>query len=248
MILGIIPARYASSRFPGKPLADIAGMSVLERVYRQASKSKSLAKVVVATDDEIIDSHVKKFGGEVIMTSTDHQCGTDRCFEVFQRSGTGYTHVINIQGDEPFINPLQIDALAEMMLKDQEVMLATLVTPITRNEYLFDHSKTKVVLNEKMQALYFSGSPIPCVRGKDPQQWHLLHKYFCHLGLYGYTGDVLARISKLKPSPLEKVESLEQLRWLENGFTIHCGITEEESYSIDIPEDIERLLRLKNLV
>jgi 3-deoxy-manno-octulosonate cytidylyltransferase (CMP-KDO synthetase) len=247
MILGIIPARYASTRFPGKPLADIAGMTMIERVYRQAVKSKSLSKVLVATDDARIISHVNNFGGEAVMTSPDHPSGTDRCYEALKKISGNFKYVINIQGDEPFIDPRQIDELAEL-LKDGKTELATLMMPVHSSEELFSNTTAKIVVNSKSEALYFSRQAIPFFRDKEPSEWHKYFTYYLHVGMYAYRTDVLERITKLPPSPLEKTEMLEQLRWLENGFTICCGITDIKSYPVDKPDDIPRVLETMGMI
>lgn len=243
MILGVIPARYASTRFPGKPLIDIQGKSMIQRVYGQAMKAKSLKKVIVATDDERIAHHVKRFGGEYVMTRPDHVSGTDRCFEALQNSGGNYKYVINIQGDEPFIDPSQINLLADT-LKDGNTELATLVIPVDSNELLFNEGEVKVTVNNKMEALYFSRSVIPHIKGIDPKEWHQHFNYYRHVGMYAYRSDLLEELTKLKPSLLEKAESLEQLRWLENGFKIKVAITTHDSHCIDTPEDVERVLKM----
>lgn len=247
MILGIIPARYASTRFPGKPLADIAGMTMIERVYQQASGSRSLSKVVVATDDERIFSHVNNFGGEVVMTSAGHPSGTDRCFEALKKTPGVYQYVINIQGDEPFINPEQIDELASI-LKDHRTELATLMMPADSSEAIFSNTTAKIVVNAKMEALYFSRQAIPFFRDKKPEEWHKHFTYYLHVGMYAYRTDVLEKITKLPPSLLENTEMLEQLRWLENGFTIRCRITLFKSHPIDRPEDIPRVLEKMRMI
>lgn len=247
MIVGIIPARYASTRFPGKPLADIQGKSMLQRVYEQAQKSTALASVVVATDDERIYEHVQSFGGRAVMTAAHHPSGTDRCFEALQQLGEPYRYVINIQGDEPFIDPRQIDELAAV-LQDGTTELATQMIPVTDHEVLFDMGEVKIVLNENKEALYFSRMVIPFIKGVEQSEWHLHHTYYRHVGLYAYRADVLEQITKLPVSPLEKAESLEQLRWLEAGFKIKCTPTEFDSHCIDTPEDVEKVLRLMGRV
>lgn len=246
MIVGIIPARYASTRLPGKPLIDIDGKSMIQRVYEQASKSKSLQQIVVATDDQRIFDHVTGFGGEVVMTGERHPSGTDRCWEAAQQLSGNFKYVINIQGDEPFIDPSQIDTLAEV-LKDETTELATLIIPVIDHETLFDYGEVKVTLNADMEALYFSRMVIPYIKGIDQKQWHLNHTFYRHVGMYAYRTDVLGRITQLSVSSLEKAESLEQLRWLENGFKIKCAITDFESHCIDTPEDVERVLKMMRL-
>ena len=243
MIVGIIPARYASTRYPGKPLIDIQGKSMIQRVYEQASKSKSLDRVAVATDDERIYAHVQSFGGEAIMTAENHPSGTDRCTEALAKLEGDYDYVINIQGDEPFIDPGQIDTLTKV-LEDGITELATLIIPVTDSELLFDKGEVKVVLNTSMEALYFSRMVIPYIKGVEEKDWHLHHNYYRHVGMYAYRKDVLTAITKLSISSLEQAESLEQLRWLEHGFKIKCAITDFESHCIDTPEDVEKVLRL----
>ena len=243
MILGVIPARYASSRFPGKPLIDIQGKSMIQRVYEQAKLSRKLNRLVVATDDQRISDHVLGFGGEAVITKENHPSGTDRCFEAFQKSGGNYKYIINIQGDEPFIDPSQIDLLASI-LKDGTTELATLMIPVDSQEVLFDTGEVKIVLNDKMEALYFSRMVIPYIKGVDQKDWHKHHNYFRHVGMYAYRSDILEKITTLMPSALEKAESLEQLRWLENGYRIKCAVTTHDSHCIDTPEDVGKVLRL----
>jgi len=245
MILGIIPARYASSRFPGKPLADIRGKSMLQRVYEQAKKAKKLSKVVIATDDDRIIQHVESFGGEAILTAPNHPSGTDRCFECFQKIGENYTYVINIQGDEPFIDPEQINEIASVC--DGTAELVTQMIATDSHEVLFDKGEVKIVLNDNQEALYFSRMVIPFIKGIEEKEWHKHHQYYRHVGLYAYRTDVLERIVRLMPSALEKAESLEQLRWLQAGFKIKCIQTNYDSHCIDTPEDIEKVVRLMKL-
>ncbi len=241
-ILGLIPARFASTRFPGKPLADIGGKPMIQRVYEQAVKV--LPTVYVATDDDRISAAVRAFGGRVVMTSENHQSGTDRCAEALQKveetEGRTFSAVINIQGDEPFISPLQIEQLAQS-LTQPETEIATLVKKVATQADLFNPNKPKVVTSAKDEALYFSRSPIPYLRGTKEEEWHLRHKYYNHIGLYGYRSDILAKITKLAQGTLELCESLEQLRWLENGYSIVVMETNLESISIDTPEDLAKL-------
>lgn len=244
-VLGIIPARYASSRFPGKPLVDILGKSMIRRVYEQAKKSTALTDVVVATDDARIYDHVLEFGGKAVYTREDHPSGTDRCFEAFQNAGGTYDYVINIQGDEPFIDPTQIDLLASVC--DGNTELATLMIPVDSHEVLFDMGEVKITLNTNNEALYFSRMVIPYIKGVDQKDWHTHHNYYRHVGMYAYRRDVLEKVTKLQPSPLEKAESLEQLRWLENGFKVKCAVTHFDSHCVDTPEDIEKVIRLMNI-
>jgi 3-deoxy-manno-octulosonate cytidylyltransferase (CMP-KDO synthetase) len=244
MILGVIPARYASTRFPGKPLIDIEGKTMIQRVYEQAGKSSALDKVVVATDDERIYDHVQSFGGVAVMTAEHHPSGTDRCWDALQNAGGEYEYIINIQGDEPFIDPSQIDLLASVLKEGTE--LATLIIPVTDHEVLFDIGEVKVVLNDRMEGLYFSRMVIPYIKGVAQQDWHKHHNYYRHVGMYAYRRDILEQVTKLSVSSLEKAESLEQLRWLENGFKIKCAVTQHDSHCIDLPEDVEKVLRLMN--
>lgn len=244
-ILGIIPARYASTRFPGKPLAEILGKSMICRVYEQASKSKLLSDVVVATDDERIAKHVKEFGCKYVMTKENHPSGTDRCFEAMNKFGGNYEYAINIQGDEPFIDPSQIDLLAGLC--DGKTELATLMIRCDNHEVLFDRGEVKIVMNEKKEALYFSREVIPHIKNIPEKNWHEHFNYFRHVGMYAYRKDILEYITKLQPSSLEKAESLEQLRWLENGFKIKLAETNFDSHCVDTPDDIPKVIRLMNL-
>ncbi|HEY8783786.1 MAG TPA: 3-deoxy-manno-octulosonate cytidylyltransferase [Mucilaginibacter sp.] len=239
-ILGIIPARYASTRFPGKPLVDIAGKSMIQRVYEQAKKCADLAGLVVATDDERIFNHVIDFGGLAEMTSADHQSGTDRCAEV-ARKHPQYNIVINIQGDEPYIDPEQISKLAACF-KNADTQIATLVKKVQNEQELFNPNSPKVIINKLSEAIYFSRSPIPYIRGQEPQNWLNCYTYFKHIGIYGYRADILRQITKLPVSSLEKAESLEQLRWIENGYRIKVAETEMETFAVDTPEDLKRLI------
>ena len=277
-ILGIIPARYASTRFPGKPLAEIKGKPMIQCVYEQAVKCKELSEVIVATDDVRIESAVKKFKGNVIMTSSKHESGTDRCYEALKNflplikggRGDSFDAVINIQGDEPFIQPEQIKKVASCFspLSQKEssdsllpgekvpegrmrrgggqspnVQLATLVMKLSSIHELTNHNTVKVVINKNKEALYFSRTAVPYYRGEDFTEWIKLHSYYKHIGIYGYRSDVLAEITKLERSPLEMAESLEQLRWLENGYKIQVALTESESISIDTPEDLKNAMK-----
>jgi len=235
-IVAIIPARYASSRFPGKPLIDIAGKSMIRRVYEQAAKSSLLSKVVVATDHQEIYDHVIKFGGNVCLTSEDHASGTDRCYEALLAQQEKFDYVINIQGDEPFIDREQIDLLANRL--DGKTEIATLVKVIDVPDQLFNPSEVKVTLNKNKEALYFSRSAIPHIRNTSEDQWMSKYNFVKHVGMYGYRSDILEQITKLEVSSLEKAESLEQLRWLENGFKILTVETMVETMGIDTPEDL----------
>ena len=239
--LGIIPARYASTRFPAKPLAMLGGKMVIERVYRQVEGT--LDDVVVATDDERIYQAVRQFGGNVVMTSTAHRSGTDRCYEALTLVGADrFDVVVNIQGDEPFIQPQQLRTVCQCF-DDPTVDIATLVKPFTPADgfaALENANSPKVVVNNRMEALYFSRSIIPFMRGKDREEWLPNHTYYKHIGLYAYRTDVLRQITALPQGTLERVESLEQLRWLENGYKIKVGTTQVETIGIDTPEDLQR--------
>ncbi|MCR8910655.1 3-deoxy-manno-octulosonate cytidylyltransferase [Barnesiella sp. ET7] len=242
--IGIIPARYASTRFPGKPLADMKGKYMIQRVYEQARKV--LDHVCVATDDDRIFNAVQSFGGEVVMTSAQHRSGTDRCFEAYRTLGGHEDVVINIQGDEPFIKPEQIESLIACFDSPQ-IQIATLVRPFEAAEgyeALANPNSPKVVLNERHEALYFSRSVIPYLRGVEPAEWLARHTYYKHIGMYGYRADVLGQITCLPQSSLELAESLEQLRWLQNGYTIKVGITTQETIGIDTPADLEKAIAL----
>lgn len=237
--IGIIPARYASTRFPGKPLQLIGGKSMIQRVFEQVSKV--LPTVYVATDDQRIFDAVEAFGGKVVMTSENHKSGTDRCFEAFQKVGAGKEIVINIQGDEPFIQISQIETICQCF-DNKETQIATLVKPFKSSDgtkALFNPNSPKVLLNKDSEAIYFSRNVIPYLRGKEQEDWINLHTYYKHIGLYAYRGDVLKEITQLPQSSLELAESLEQLRWIENGYKIKVGVTEVETIGIDTPEDLK---------
>ncbi len=243
--LGIIPSRYASTRFPGKPLADIKGKSMIQRVYERGLTV--LNELVVATDDERIFNEVIRFGGKAVMTSSSHQSGTDRCFEALRLVEKTYDLkfdvVVNIQGDEPFIQSEQIQQLMDCF-KDNEIDIATLIKVIEDEKVIFDPNRPKVVVDSKMRALYFSRSAIPYIRGSEPGKWLPKHAFYQHIGMYAYRSNVLEKITSLKQGILEKAESLEQLRWLENGYVIQTAITESETYGIDTPEDLKHILSL----
>jgi len=238
--IGIIPSRYASTRFPGKPLVQIAGKSMIKRVYEQATKSKSLDEVVVATDDLRIVEEVKSFGGNYVLTDSKHQSGTDRCAEVITKL-PHFDTIINIQGDEPFIDPEQIDLLAGCF-KDGGVQLATLIKGISSEEELFNTNIPKVVLNAFEEAIYFSRQTIPYLRNTAQKDWLGAHQFYKHIGIYGYSSEALLEITKLPPSILELAENLEQLRWLENGYKIKTKITTLETLAIDTPDDLKKLI------
>ena len=244
--LGVIPARYASSRFPGKPLAIINGKSMIQRVYEQASKANSLADVIVATDDNRIFEHIISFGGKVLMTDTKHPSGTDRCNEIVKKlknQGKSYDVIVNIQGDEPYINPVQIEQLCETFIK-QETQIATLIKPISKIDELDNPNVVKVVKQKSGEALYFSRYAIPYFRGENRMEMFKRANYFKHIGIYAYRSDILEQLCKLPKSKLEETESLEQLRWLENGFAIQTKVTDFESVAVDTPAD---LLKLTNI-
>ena len=241
IVVGIIPARYASTRFPGKPLVDIDGKSMIQRVYEQAKKTKSLSEVIIATDDIRIEKHVKSFGGKVIMTKESHTSGTDRCFETIQKYSGTADIIVNIQGDEPFIHPEQIDLLVSCFTEN--VQLATLVKKIDNQQDLFNPNIPKVIVNELDTAQYFSRQTVPYVRDKDEKEWLKHQVFYKHIGIYGYSATALEEITKLKPSALEQAEGLEQLRWIENGYTIKVKVTDIENIAIDIPEDLQKLTK-----
>lgn len=238
--IAIIPARYASTRFPAKPLAMLGGRPVIQRVYEQVSKA--LDNVVVATDNGQILQTVLSFGGKAVMTREDHKSGTDRCFEAYERVGEGCDVVINVQGDEPFIQPEQIRTLMACF-DDPQTQIATLVKPFTEAdglEALQNPNSPKVVVSDDGRALYFSRSVIPFLRGVEPEQWLSKHTFYKHIGLYAYRADALREITRLPQSTLEKAESLEQLRWLDNGYVIRVGQTQVETIGIDTPADLAR--------
>jgi 3-deoxy-manno-octulosonate cytidylyltransferase (CMP-KDO synthetase) len=237
--LGIIPARYGSSRFPGKPLAHIGGLTMIERVYAQASKSE-LDQVVVATDHEDIAAEVRRFGGVVAMTDSALLSGTDRCRAALETLNLSPDFVVNIQGDEPFIDPTQINQVLRLLEKP-ECGIATLISPCTSDEEISNLNRVKAVVDKDGKALYFSRQAIPYLKGIDHGQWHLEHKYYVHLGIYGFRTPVLRALGDLEQSALEKAESLEQLRWLENGFPIYTATTALRADAVDTPEDLKAI-------
>ena len=239
-VIAIIPARYASTRFPAKPLAMLGGKPIVQRVYEAVAKA--VERVVVATDDERIYDAVAAFGGEVVMTSTEHQSGTDRCAEAFEKLGSKADIVINVQGDEPFIEPAQIESLIKCFENDT-IDIATLVKPFSAEdsvEVLENPNSPKVVLNGANEAIYFSRSVIPYLRGVERGEWLKHHTFYKHVGIYAFRADVLGEVAQLQQTPLEKAEKLEQLRWLESGYKIGVGVTDIETVGIDTPEDLQR--------
>ena len=248
-VLAIIPARYASTRFPAKPLALLGDKPIVQRVYEQVTKV--VERVVVATDDERIYNTVAGFGGEVVMTSPNHKSGSDRCAEAYEKLGCEADIVINVQGDEPFVAPEQIEALVGCF-DNEEVDIATLVKPFSAEdgiEVLENPNSPKVVINLANEALYFSRSVVPYLRGMERSEWLKHHTFYKHIGIYAFRAKVLNEVTSLEQTPLEKAESLEQLRWLESGYKIKVGITDIETIGIDTPEDLERAeLFLKNRI
>lgn len=235
--IGIIPARYASTRFPGKPLAVLGGKTVIQRVYEQAVSV--LPEAYVATDDERIFSAVEAFGGRAVMTRTDHKSGTDRIQEAVEKIATDADVIINIQGDEPFIQPSQIETLMHLF-DNPETQIGTLGKPFETVEAVKNPNSPKIVVDNRGFALYFSRSIIPYIRGVEESQWLGHYPFLKHLGVYAYRRKVLAEVTRLPQGWLEKAESLEQLRWLENGYRIRVGITTVETVGIDTPEDLAR--------
>lgn len=238
--IGIIPARYASTRFPAKPLAMLGGKMVIQRVYEQVSGVFN--ETYVATDDERIEQAVRSFGGKVVMTSVHHKSGTDRCYEAFCKIGKPYDVIVNVQGDEPFIQPVQLETI-KSCFDDEATQIATLVKPFTSDDgwdALENVNSPKVVINKHMQAIYFSRSVIPYQRNKEKKDWLDNHIYYKHIGLYAYRASVLKEITSLPQSSLELAESLEQLRWIENGYTIKVGVCNVETIGVDTPADLAR--------
>lgn len=238
--IAIIPSRFGSSRFPGKPLADIAGKPMIQRVYEQVIQS--VGEAWVATDDMRIANAVRGFGGKVVMTSVDHRSGTDRCAEavrkVSEETGVDFDVVINVQGDEPFIQPGQITILQRPFVEEPETEIATLVQHIHRTEVLFNPAEAKVALDIHGNALFFSRMPIPMVFKSEEKDWVNRYDYYCHVGIYAYRTDILEKLSQLPEGFLEKAESLEQLRWLENGYKIKTVVTDYSTVGIDTPEEL----------
>lgn len=238
--IGVIPARYASTRFPGKPLAMLGGKSVIQRVYEQVSSV--LDSAYVATDDERIRQAVEAFGGKAVMTSPDHKSGTDRIEEAVRKIGGSFDVVINIQGDEPFIQRSQLEEIIRCF-DDAETQIATLGKPFDKAQgfaAVENPNSPKIVIDNRGYALYFSRSVIPFIRGKETAEWMDHYPFLKHLGIYAYRTEVLHEITRLPQSSLELAESLEQLRWLQNGYRIKVGLTDVETVGIDTPEDLER--------
>lgn len=245
--IGIIPARYSSSRFPGKPLADMAGKPMIQRVYEQVKLA--LDEVWVATDDTRILEAVEAFRGNAVMTSASHKSGTDRCKEAYQKINKDFDVIINIQGDEPFIQPEQINAIKDCF-DTPNIELATLVKPFKKEdgfEALFNNNSPKVVINNNNEAIYFSRSIIPYIRDVHHTEWLDKHTFYKHIGMYAYRVDILNKITELPQSSLELAESLEQLRWIENRYKIKVGYTNVETIGIDTPDDMEKALKLLNI-
>ena len=241
-VVAIIPARFASSRFPGKPLVDLGGKPMIQRTYERVKAVEGFDRIVIATDDERIFDAAKVFGAEVMMTSTEHPTGTDRCAEVLGRLGEAVDYVINIQGDEPFIEPEQLKEVAAGFTTGAPIL--TLIKKITDQETLFNVNTPKVICDAEGNALYFSRQTIPFLRGVEPSDWLNKHTFYKHIGLYAYRADILPGLSALKPTSLELAESLEQLRWVQNGIRIKAIETQFETLGIDSPEDIEKILKM----
>lgn len=235
--VGIIPARYASTRFPGKPLALLGGKYVIQHVYETVSQT--LGEAYVATDDNRIYNAVLEFGGKAVMTRTDHKSGTDRIMEAADKLGTDADVIVNVQGDEPFVQPSQIQALCHCF-DEESTQIATIGKPFADMEQVRNQNSPKIVVDMRGYAMYFSRSIIPFVRGVEPQKWIGAFPFLKHLGLYAYRLNVLKQITRLPQSPLEKAESLEQLRWLQYGYRVKVGLTNVETVGIDTPEDLER--------
>ncbi len=241
-VLGIIPSRYGSSRFPGKPLIDLMGKSMIQRVYEQAKKCTDFTDVIVATDDQRIFDHVASFGGLVMMTSTEHASGTERCGEVIEKY-ENYDIVINIQGDEPLIRPEQLTDLIRIF-KSQEVRIGTIVKPMSNEADIRNPNRIKVVLDKDKNGIYFSRSPIPHIANTPHTNWLEKTTFYKHIGIYAWRTKTLQELLKLETTTLEKLESLEQLRWIYNGYAIRTVETNIETPNIDAPEDVEAVLRL----
>ncbi len=249
-VLAVIPARYESTRFPGKPLVMLGGKPLIQWVWDGVRSMSGLDDVVVATDDERIATAVRGFGGRAMMTSSNHRSGTDRCCEVvstLKAQDREYDVVLNVQGDEPFVNQEQLYKLINCFVQES-VQIATLKTRIRSTEELFSPDNVKVVCNSRGEAIYFSRQPIPYMRGVEQSQWLERHEYYKHVGIYAFRAGIMDRLKVLPPSPLEKCESLEQLRWIEQGYTLRVVETEEANIGIDRPEDLAQAeLRLKDI-
>ncbi|MBP8822280.1 MAG: 3-deoxy-manno-octulosonate cytidylyltransferase [Flavobacteriales bacterium] len=242
-ILGVIPARYASTRLPGKPLVDIGGKTMVQRVLEQARLCTALADVAVATDDARIADHVQAIGGRAVLTSAKHPSGTDRCWEALERTGQEqFDGVVNIQGDEPFIAPEQIEEVCRC-LQQPGVAIATLAQEVTSDHDLDDPGEVLLATDRQMNALYFSRAAIPFLRNAGSAPRCTQFRFLKHVGLYAYTTGALRRIVQLPPSSLEIAESLEQLRWLENGIAVRVGLTAFPSFCVDTPADLEEARR-----
>jgi 3-deoxy-manno-octulosonate cytidylyltransferase (CMP-KDO synthetase) len=243
-ILAIIPARFASTRFPGKPLIDIKGKTMIQRVYERSKKV--FDDCIVATENQLIMDEVARFGGIVIATSNLHRTGTDRCAEALKKyqrkTGINFDVVINIQGDEPLVHKEHLEKVI-LNFNNKKTQISTLIKQITNNEDIFNPNIPKVLINKEQTAIYFSRSPIPFVRDITKELWHQRFNFYKHIGIYGYRSEVLNEITKLNQSELELAESLEQNRWIENGYTIKTALTDKENISIDSPDDLEKLLK-----
>ncbi|PJJ76043.1 3-deoxy-manno-octulosonate cytidylyltransferase (CMP-KDO synthetase) [Thermoflavifilum aggregans] len=242
-VVAIIPARYASTRFPGKPLADIAGKSMIQRVYERIAKAGCVDEIWVATDDPRILQHVESWHGKAVMTSSHHQTGTERCAEALGQLRLTPDIVLNVQGDEPFIRREHLQTLIACF-EDQEVMIASLMKPVQDMQELHNPHLPKVVTDQQMNAMYFSRQPVPFVRDQPQDQWLATHRFYKHIGMYAFRPHILHELVKLAATPLEKAEKLEQLRWLEHGYRIRMGVTDIDQFSIDTPEDLQRCLQL----
>ncbi len=242
-VIGVIPVRFKSTRFPGKAMVDINGKTMVQRVLEQSCKAKGLDKVLVATDEQKIFDHILSIGGNVCMTSSDHPSGTDRCKEALAQEKDSYDFVVNIQGDEPFIDPRQIDQLIDGL--DQDVQIATQAKLIEQSNQIFDPNCVKVIMDPSGNALYFSRTAIPHVRNYPQHLWTSHFRYHQHIGIYAYRTDILNEVTELSVSSLEQAEGLEQLRWLENSYTIKVLITSYQAHGIDTPEDLEKVLNTK---
>lgn len=241
-ILAIIPSRYGSTRFPGKPLVDIAGKSLVQRVYEQCLKSNLVTETIVATDDSRIFEHVLLFGGKVVMTSTEHPTGTDRCVEAYKNLNQKFDVILNIQGDEPFVDPKQIDALAEIFIKSESAEIGTLAKLITDYSEIHDPKEAKIVFNKNNQVLLMSRNAIPYVKDCPEDLWYTKYDYYKHIGIYGFTESTLLQIAQMQQTKLEKVESLEQLRWLDT-YNMYLGFTNIDTLSIDTPDDLKEVYK-----